>query len=133
MTRRLFAKLRALPRQNSTKERPGRRLRIDSLEDRTAPAAFTAGDIVVVRVGDGSAAITSAATAVFLDEYTQSGAFVQSIAMPVTASGSNHILTMSGSAQSEGAISLSADGQYVTIGGYDAAVGTANVTSSSTG
>src|SRR6476646_382680 len=36
-------------------------------------AAFTPGDLVVYRVGDGSASLTGIATAVFLDEYTPAG------------------------------------------------------------
>ena len=35
--------------------------------------SFTTGDFVVDRVGDGAAALSSAGTAVFLDEYTPAG------------------------------------------------------------
>lgn len=88
-------------------------------------AGFTPGDFVVARVGDGSAALSSAATALFLDEYTFGGTLVQTIAMPTAASGANNILTIQGTATSEGFLQRSANGQYLTLGGYKATVGTA--------
>ena len=110
---------------------PSTRLRLESLEDRTVPAPFTAGNLVVYRVGAG-AALTSQATAAFLDEYNTSGGLVQSIAVPTSASGSQLALTNSGSAPSEGALSLSADGQYLLFAGYNAALGVTSVHSTST-
>src|SRR5439155_21681203 len=89
--------------------------------------AVTAGDLVVYRVADGSAALGSAATAVFVDEYTPSGTLVQSIAMPTAVTGSNKRLTASGSATNEGFLTLSSDGKYLALTGYDAALGTAGV------
>jgi hypothetical protein len=91
-------------------------------------AAFTLGDLVVVRVGDGSAALGSAATATFLDEYTSAGVFVQSIPMPTSLSGLNQPFTLSGTATSEGFLALSGNGLYLTLGGYNAIPGTAGVT-----
>jgi len=88
-------------------------------------AAFTMGDLVVVRVGDGAAALTGNATAAFLDEYTPGGVLVQSIPLPTLASGGNQPLTLSGTATSEGFIALSQNGMYLTLGGYAATVGTA--------
>lgn len=88
--------------------------------------SFGNGNLVVYRVGDGSAALTSAATVVFLDEYATSGAFVRSIMMPTSASGSNKILTASGSATSEGLLSRSPDGKYIVLTGYNASLGTMN-------
>ena len=82
---------------------------------------------MIYRIGDGGAALTNAATAVFLDEYTPAGALVQSIAMPTAVVGSNRILTGSGTATSEGLLTLSTDGQYLVLAGYDAVVGTAGV------
>ncbi|MBS1723071.1 MAG: hypothetical protein JSS66_08990 [Armatimonadetes bacterium] len=90
-------------------------------------APFTPGNIVISRVGDGSGALTSAATAVFLDEYTPAGVLVQSVAMPIVDNGNNQMLTSSGTATSEGYISRSTDGNFIVIAGYDAAVGTAAV------
>ena len=93
-------------------------------------AAFNAGNIVVYRVGTGAAALSSAATAVFLDEFTGSGTLVQTIALPTADSGANQILTASGTATSEGMLTRSTDGRYLVLTGYDAAVGTATVNSS---
>src|ERR1043165_7760453 len=97
-----------------------------------APSPFTSGDVVVYRVGTGSGSLASGATAVFLDEYSPTGTSVQSIALPTAASGSNRALTASGTATSEGELTLSTDGRYLTAAGYDAAPGT-SVTSSSSG
>src|SRR6185436_9133537 len=91
-------------------------------------APFTAGNIVVYRVGDGAAALGSAATPVFLDEYTPAGAFVQTIALPTAVSGANRRLTASGTSTSEGFVSRSGNDQYLIFTGYDAAVGTAGIT-----
>ncbi len=92
-------------------------------------AGFGSGDIVVVRVGDGSSALSNAATAVFLDEYTPSGTLVQSVALPTSAVGADRRVTMSGTATSEGALALSADGRYLSLAGFDAAVATPSVAS----
>ncbi len=92
-------------------------------------APFTPGNIVVVRVGDGSATLNPAATSVFLDEYTTDGVFVQSIAVPTTTIGIQRRLTLAGNATSEGGLSRSVDGRFLTLAGYDAAVGTASVAS----
>jgi hypothetical protein len=91
-------------------------------------AAFTLGDLVVVRVGDGTAALSSAATATFLDEYTPGGVLVQTIPLPTALSGLNQPFTLSGSATSEGFLALSQNGLYLTMGGYNAVPGTAGVT-----
>jgi predicted extracellular nuclease len=94
-------------------------------------AAAGSGDVVVVRVGDGATALSSPAAPVFLDEYSQAGALVSSTPMPTSAVGTNRRLTMSGSATSEGALALSANGQYLTLAGYDANPGTASVAGTS--
>jgi hypothetical protein len=95
-----------------------------------ASGGFTLGNLVVYRVGDGAASLGSAATAVFLDEYTTAGALVQSIPMPTVVNGTQKRLTASGSATTEGFLTLSADGRYLVLTGYDAAVGTASITTS---
>ncbi|MGH3764912.1 MAG: hypothetical protein ACRDTX_07160 [Pseudonocardiaceae bacterium] len=95
-------------------------------------ASFTPGNIVVTRVGTGASALSSAATAVFLDEYTPAGELVQSIPLPTANAGPNRRFTTSGSATSEGALALSPDGRYLTLGGYDADPGTSGVASTTT-
>jgi hypothetical protein len=91
-------------------------------------AAFTAGNIVVYRVGDSSAALSSGATSVFLDEYTPLGVRVQSIPLPTTVNGANRRVTASGTATSEGLITRSTDGRFLLATGYDTTVGAASIT-----
>jgi hypothetical protein len=93
---------------------------LELLEQRELLAAFTAGDIVVSRVGDGSAALNSSATATFLDEYNPSTqALVQSIALPT----SGNSLTEIGNRSSGGRVTASADGHTLSIAGYQQAPG----------
>jgi len=91
-------------------------------------APFTPGNIVVVRIGDGSATLNSAATATFLLEYTPAGVLVQTLALPTTATGTNSILTNTGSSTSDAVLTRSVDGRYLVLTGYDAAVGTTALT-----
>ncbi|MFN8218789.1 MAG: hypothetical protein U0S12_01480 [Fimbriimonadales bacterium] len=85
---------------------------------------FTAGNIVVLRVGDGSAALTTAATPIYLEEYTPGGTLVQTIAAPTSTVGSNRQITATGTSGSSPMLTRSVDGNYLTFGGYDSAVGT---------
>jgi len=92
-------------------------------------AQFSPGNIVVLRVGDGTT-LSNAATQVFLDEYTPSGGFVSSTPIPIITVGSNKRLTQSGSSTAEGFLSLSELGNYLTFAGYDQASGVSNVENS---
>src|SRR4051794_22226286 len=83
-------------------------------------ATITPGDLVIYRVGDGSATLGSTATAVFLDEYTTSGALVQSIPVSSTGAGA---LTATGNSTTEGIISPSFDGSALVFTGYRKAAG----------
>ena len=96
----------------------------DIASAQTAITSFTSGDLVVERVGDGTAAVTSAGTAVFLDEYTPAGALVGTYALP--SSGTTPLVDTS--AGSDGLLSTSSNGQYLLVPGYDAPVGTASIT-----
>jgi hypothetical protein len=93
----------------------------------SAADGFTPGDVVVYRVGDGGTALSGTAAPVFLDEYAPNGALVRSVPMPTVSSGANKPLVASGSATSEGLLTLSADGRYLIAPGYDAATGTAKI------
>jgi hypothetical protein len=96
-------------------------------------ALLIPGDLIVYRVGDGSTTLTSAATPVFLDEYNPASlgsAALETIALPTVVSGNNYALTASGTAGSEGLLTLSPNGQYLALTGYNAASGTASVASS---
>ena len=91
---------------------------------------FQNNTVVVVRVGTGTGSLTNAATAIFLDEYnTTTGALVQTIPLPTTVSNANKRLVLSGTNSSEGYLTLSTDVNYLVLGGYDAAVGTAAISS----
>ncbi len=103
---------------------------LGSLTVQAAPFAPT--NVVIYRVGDGSAALTSAGTAVFLDEYTPGGQLVQSYALPTAAAGTTLPFVASGSASSEGFLNTSADGRFLVLTGYNTAVGTAGVASTTT-
>ena len=82
----------------------------------SAPAApISPGNLVIYRVGDGSAALGTTATAVFLDEYTVLGTLVQSIPMPTTGTSE---LTAVGNSTTEGVISRSQDGTKLIYTGY---------------
>lgn len=94
--------------------------------DHLPAVLITAGNLVVVQVGDGSASLSSNATAGFVKEFTTAGSLVQTIALPTATAAT--ALTYSGSATSEGFIQLSTDKQYLAITGYGATPGTAGVT-----
>ena len=94
-----------------------------------ASAGFAAGDLVVYRVGDGSSALSGSAAAVYLDEYSPTGTLVESVPMPTAASGSVNPFTDSGTAASDGELTLSPDGQYLAAAAYDAVPGTADISS----
>src|ERR1039458_732320 len=90
-------------------------------------APFQNNTIVVVRVGNGSGVLTTAATAVFLAEYTTAGVLVQTIPLPTTVSGTKKTTLAGGSNITEGSLTLSTDMNYLVLGGYDAALGTFNI------
>lgn len=87
-------------------------------------APFTPGNIAVYVAGDGTAALNTAAAAGSIREYTPAGVLVQTINL--TSTGTN-AFTTSGSANTEGHLTLSADGRYLTVAGYNAAAGTASI------
>lgn len=96
----------------------------ESFASPTPLAPTTPGNVVVYRVGTGTGSLTSAATAVFLDEYTTTGTLVQSIAMPTTAAVlGNRALTANGTSTAEGLLTRSADGKYLVLTGYNATTG----------
>jgi len=95
----------------------------------------------VVRVGDGTTAPSSAATATFVEErLVSTGALVSPMGNPIalptadSAPTSTHAFALAGAistsgATSEGELQLSQDGKFVVLAGYNRAVGvTGNVT-----
>jgi hypothetical protein len=97
---------------------------------------FTAGNLVVTQIFDGTGTIAAGAAApVLLVEIDiNTGAIVQTIPLPTVTAGNVHTLTVRGSATSVAHMRRSVDGRYLTCIGYDAPVGTAavNMTSAST-
>ena len=92
-------------------------------------AQITPGNLVVVRLGAGAAALSSASTATFLEEFTAAGAPVQTITMPTVASGLNLPFSNNGTATSEGFLTQSTDARYLVAAGYGTAPGLASVSS----
>ena len=86
-------------------------------------AAFSAGNLVVYRTGNGTVAVTNAPAPVFLDEYLPNGTLVQSIALPTAANGANKPLIAQGDAALEGLLHRSADGKYLLLTGYNHQLG----------
>ncbi len=82
-------------------------------------APFTPGNVVIYRVGDGVTTLTANGSPVFLDEYTPTGGFVQSVPMPTTVVGDHRRLVASGRATAEGGLTRSADGRFLIATGYD--------------
>jgi hypothetical protein len=80
--------------------------------------AFTEGNLIIYRVGDGVSSLANTGNPVFLDEYTPTGILVQSKALPSTVSGANKQCIASGTASSEGLITRSENGRYITFTGY---------------
>jgi hypothetical protein len=97
---------------------------ISTLAATAAHAQFTAGNLVVLQEGNGLAALTSAGTPIFLDQFNTNGTFVNFTAIPSTGSSA---LVNSGTAASEGSLNLSANGQYLVFAGYNAPAGTTGI------
>ena len=90
---------------------------------------YTQGNLVVEQVTNTSTVTpTNGGYAITLDQFTPTGSFVSSNVLP--SSGSSQIV-ISGSAGSEGLLSLSAERDRLIVAGYDAAVGTLTVATSS--
>jgi hypothetical protein len=86
---------------------------------------YAPGNLVVTQVGDGAAALGTAAAQVRIVEYQRTGgSSVNSLTLPTAVSGSNRRLTVTGNASSEAILNLSSDGRYLTLAGYDANTGT---------
>jgi hypothetical protein len=85
--------------------------------------SFTAGHIVIFRVGDGTQALTNTQNSVFLDEYTTNGTYVQSLPMPTAWYGANAPLISFGSGFAQGEMTLSQDGRFLVVPGFGAPYG----------
>jgi hypothetical protein len=93
--------------------------------------SLAAGDVVVYRVGNGTEALTSSATSAYLNEFESNGNLAATVSFPTSASGSNKPLVASGSAGSDGLMTLSGNSGCDVVVGYAAPVGTAKISNSS--
>ena len=91
----------------------------NSYAGNSSASAFTAGNLAVLRIGDGSETLGSSGNSLFIDQFTTNGTLAGSIAIPDNAA---NALVVSGSASSEGALTRSADGRLLVIGGYNIAL-----------
>jgi uncharacterized protein YjdB len=91
------------------------------------PSSFTKGKLVIYRVGDGVTTLSSTAISGSLIEYATDGAPTGMVVnMPTSGA---YSFVNSGSATSEGMMSLSVEKDRLILGGYNAAVGTLTVAS----
>jgi hypothetical protein len=82
----------------------------------TAHAQFTAGNLAVLRIGDGSETLANTGNTVFIDQFTVGGSLVNSVTIP--DSGANSMI-LSGTATAEGFLSRSPNGAYLTFAAYN--------------
>lgn len=92
---------------------------------KTYPQDFHPDNLVVYRYGDGKP--RNKTVPVFVDEYTVEGKLVRTIDIPYVSSQSDNMLTglpyTSSAIPIEGLMTLSQDGRYITIIGYQQRVG----------
>lgn len=94
-----------------------------------AEAQFTPGNLVVVRLGNGTTTYFGGdAARCFLDEYTPTGTLVQTVVMPTTTVGSNRRFFINNGLFGA-MLTLSADKRYLLLPGYDTDEFTAPLTS----
>lgn len=93
-----------------------------------AHAQFTAGNLVVLQAGNGVTPLANTGNMIVLREFNQQGAPAYSVAISSTV----NPLVVSGSATSEGGLSLSPNGKYLVFAGYAVNFPYANSLSGST-
>ena len=81
-------------------------------------AQFTAGNLVVLQVGDGTNALAATGNALSLVQFSPLGSLIDLTALPTTG---NSMICLAGNASSEGQLSRSTDGTFLTLFGYKAA------------
>jgi hypothetical protein len=100
---------RTLNRGKGRSQRMPHRLTIEQLEKRDLLSAFTAGDLIVSRVGTGTGALGGNATTTFIDEYTPAGALVQSISLPSTSTSA----TITDASETGTTVTITANNSFV--------------------
>jgi hypothetical protein len=79
---------------------------------------FTAGNLAVLRVGDGSTTLGGLGNNVAILEYSTGGSLANTYGLPNSGAGA---IVLTGNATAEGALSLSADSSMLTFAGYNTA------------
>ena len=85
-------------------------------------------NLVVVRAGEGTQTLTVNGNSIYLDQFTTTGGYVNTVTIPDT--GATRLVQSSGA--TEGALNRSADGRLLTLAGYDAAPAGASSVSGAT-
>lgn len=84
--------------------------------------AFTPGNLLITKVGAGTSTLSSKSAPVYLVEITPTGTEVQTIAVPfldnMLTPGNNKLVTQ-GSSSNDANLSLSGDGKYFVLAGYN--------------
>jgi len=90
-----------------------------SLLAASLPAQLLPGNLALVRIGADGQTLANTGNSMFLEQYTTAGGFVNALAIPDAGASA---MIASGTATSEGALSLSPNGpngQFLAIGGYN--------------
>jgi hypothetical protein len=127
----LGRRVRIEPGIQATPSRRSQRLRIEPLEARHL-LAFTAGNVVVERAGDGFLANSTAqplALLEFANNVPNQSSPVSIVGLPSSTTGANNQgwVTDGAGSSTNGYLHRSVDGQYLTLIGYDAVLGTQGV------
>lgn len=91
---------------------------------------FTTGNLVILQAGDGTGSLGNTGNPIVFKEYSTAGVATYSMMVPTTGT---NALIMSGSATSEGYLSLSADGRYLAFAGYAQALPSTNTVATASG
>jgi hypothetical protein len=106
---------------------------IELLEKREVLTAFTPGNLVILRSGDGTS--YNGTAPLYLDEYTTGGTVIQTASIPnnqtVGGPGNQPITIDLSAAAGNGQLNRSYDGSVLTFGGVDAHPGSSTATGSS--
>jgi parallel beta-helix repeat protein len=88
---------------------------------------FTSGNLVVLRVGDGSTTLAATSAPVSLVEYPISASASATKTLTIPSTGADK-LTVAGITTGEGQVSLSQNGLYLCLLGYDQLTGASSLT-----
>lgn len=88
---------------------------------------FSAGNLVVLQIGNGLTPLINTGNPIMLKEFSQLGGLTYSVAIPVLV----NPIVIGGTAISEGGLSLSPNGKFLVFAGYATALGFSTSLSSS--